>query len=200
MRLACRNRALVFAKGKLNFTGNFLCDLTLQGQHVAQFAIIIPRPEVALVSHLNELGSDTYFVCIASHAAFQHKLHSQFTSNLVQWRLAVLVMHDRGSRDHSQVLRIEVPHLRDHFLSRAIAEVFLPGISGQILEGQNSQHHSWARFLRLSARSPPAEVTGEYCDQKNAKGPGDYHPQSLLQVMICLCSPGLCRPGWPDEG
>ena len=40
---------------ELNFVGNLLRDLALKSQQVARFAIILPRPEVGLVFHLDEL-------------------------------------------------------------------------------------------------------------------------------------------------
>src|SRR5260370_25005740 len=42
--------------GELNPICNLLRNLTLKSQHAAQFAIVLPRPEVCLVFDLNELG------------------------------------------------------------------------------------------------------------------------------------------------
>ena len=60
-------------------------------------------------------------------------------------------MHYGGSRDHSQVLWIEVAKLGDHFFRHAICEVVLSRVSREILERQDRQHKSHLRLLRLNA-------------------------------------------------
>ena len=76
-----------------------------------------------LVFHLNELGGNSYFSCVTADAAFEDELHSEFTANLVQWRLPVFIMHNRRPRDYPQMLGIEVPHLRDGSTSGSWVEV-----------------------------------------------------------------------------
>jgi hypothetical protein len=61
-------------------------------------------------------------------------------------------MHDGGAPDKAQVLRIEVPELRDHFLGQAVAEVLLAGVSSEVLERENRQHQSSTGRLGGAAR------------------------------------------------
>ncbi len=116
----------------------------MKGQQAVQFAIVLSRPEVGLVSHLDELRGNSHLARVAPDAALQHVLHSQFTANLFQVLLAVLIVHDRSTRDDPEVLGIETSELGDHFLRHAVAEVVLSGISREVLEGQNRQHQSSA--------------------------------------------------------
>ncbi len=169
----------VITQRELNFVGNLVRDLTLKCQQVAQFAVVGPRPEMTLVLHLYKLGGDSHFIRIATHASLEHIVCSQFTPDLVQRRLAVLVVHDRGTRDHSQVLRIEVAQLRDHFLGHAVAKIFLPRVSCQILEGKDRQHQPSSWLSRRIARTGQTDVTDRSYDQNNAEGGGEHQPGFL---------------------
>jgi hypothetical protein len=149
-----------------NFIRNFLRDLTLKRQLIAEIAIVLPRPDMGLVFHLNQLGRNSHFVRIAPDATLEHILHSQFTSNLVERRLTALVMHDRGARDYAHMLRIEIPQSRDHFFGHPVAEVFLRGVSSHILERKNCQHHSSSGRLGPSG-SEPVKICDDGSDQDN---------------------------------
>src|SRR5579859_2021643 len=171
-------------EGELNFISNFLRDLPLKSQQAAQFAIILPRPEAGLVPHLDELRGNSYLVRVAPDAALQHVLHSQFTANLFQVRLAVLVVHDRSTRDDPEVLGIETSESGDHFLRHAVAEIILPGVSSEVLEGKNRQHRSSAQWLRASLGTGPLNVSTK-CRQdngdseKNQPSPWGRHVQDM---------------------
>src|SRR5262249_52734541 len=105
---------------------------------------------MTLVFHLNELGSHSYSVRFTPHTAFEHILHSQFTAYLVQSLLTILVVHNRGSRDHAEALRIETSELGDHFFRKAVAKILLRGVSGEVLERKNGQHQPLTGCLRPS--------------------------------------------------
>src|SRR6266496_1654693 len=111
-------------------------------------AVILSRPKVTLVFHLNKLGSDSHPVRFASHTALQDVLDLKFTADLVHWLPAVFVLHDGSARDHSQVIRIKISQLRDHLLREAVTEVVLAGVTGEVLEREHGHHDSRTRWLR----------------------------------------------------
>ncbi len=82
-------------------------------------------------------------------------------ADLVQRRLAVFVMHDRGAGDDAEVLWIEIPQLRDHFFGQAVAEVFLGRVSGEVLERENCNHRALARPLQPGPRTRPLKVADQ---------------------------------------
>ncbi len=90
-RFSSRPDSLVITQGELNLVRYGLRDLAVNSQEATQFTIILPRPKVSLVFDLNELGGDSHLIGIAPHAAFQHVLDAEVTTNPVQWLLAVFV-------------------------------------------------------------------------------------------------------------
>src|SRR6266478_6886885 len=97
-------------------------------------AVILSRPNVTLVFHLNQLGGDSHSVRFAPHTAFEDVLDLKFTSDLVHWLLTVLVVHDGSAGDHTQVSGIKISQLRDHLLREAVTEVVLGCVAGEVLE------------------------------------------------------------------
>src|SRR5690349_14495356 len=133
-----------------------------------------------LVFHLNELSGNSYFSCVTADASLEDELHSEFTANLVQWRLPVFIMHHRRPRDYPQMLRIEVPHLRNQFFGHSVAEIFLPRVAGKVLKRENGQHDAIVRRLCFSSSTRPAEVPRRDGDQKSAQRRCDNQPKSSV--------------------
>jgi hypothetical protein len=138
----------VVAEGQLDFVGHLLRDFVLQGQQAGHVAVILPRPDAGLVLYLNQLCRDAHVIGIASNTPLQHIFNSQLATDLRQLRLAVVVVHDGSSRDHSQSLRIEASQLGDHLLGEPITEIVLRGIAGEVLERQHRQHNPPSFGLR----------------------------------------------------
>jgi hypothetical protein len=100
---------------------------------------------------LNELGIDSHSIRITPNGALQHVLHAQFLADLRQLCRRVFIVHYRGACDHAHPARVEVTQLRDHFFCKAIAEIFLAWIPGEVLKRQNCQHNPARRdFVPLS--------------------------------------------------
>src|SRR4029077_16056824 len=64
----------------------------------------------------------------------------------------------------------------DHFLGHAVAEIFLPNISRQILERKDRQHHPSAWLSRRIGPPEPTDVPAQCRDQNNAEGGGERPP------------------------
>src|SRR5215472_12287434 len=96
---------------KLNFPGHSLCHVFLHREDVFCTAVIALRPKMGLVLYSNKLYGEAQAVGAASEAAFQHILDGELTTNLIQTLVTVLVPHDRGSRDHTQLLGTQAPQL-----------------------------------------------------------------------------------------
>src|SRR5229473_7577938 len=150
---------VVLAQSHVNSLGNFLRDFVLKSQKPAEFAIILPRPQMRLVPQLNELGGNADFVRITTDATLDHVFHSKFAPYLLQGFLRVLIVHDRRAGDHSKMLGVKPPELRDHFLRQTVAEVVLTRVPSQIFEGQNCDHGSSARSQEASSRAEPLNGT-----------------------------------------
>ena len=155
------------AQGELNLVGYFAGNFTLQGEHIAEFAIVLPRPKVRLVPQLNELRRDAHPARITPHAPFKNVLHPESTAYLVQRLLAVLVVHNRCPRDHPDMLRVQVSQLRDHLFRQAIAEVVLTVITGEIFKRKNRQHQSPVRYGGASLGAGPLKINTQDRDYNN---------------------------------
>src|SRR6266496_959166 len=110
-------------------------------------AIILSRPNVTLVFHLNKLGGDSHSVRFAPHTALQDVLDLKFTADLVHWLPAVFVLHDGSAGNHTQVIRIKISQLCDHLFREAVTEVVLACVAGEVLEREHGDHHSRTRWL-----------------------------------------------------
>ena len=59
---------------ELYFIGNLLRDFTLNRQQVARFAIVLSRPKVGLIFHLDELCGDSQSARVTPDTALQRVL------------------------------------------------------------------------------------------------------------------------------
>src|ERR1035441_6418858 len=103
--MALRMAACFDGPTRLDFLRDSRGYVVLQRNDVLRAAVVFLRPEVTLVFHLNELCGDAQPVSVAPDAALKNILHVEFTADLVQPLVAVLVSHNRGSRDHPQAFR-----------------------------------------------------------------------------------------------
>src|SRR5260370_31407000 len=97
---------------------------------------------MGLVFAVNELCRDSRFVTVAPHTSLQHILHPKFTADLVQRLRTGLVVHYGGPSNHSEALWVQASKLGDHFFSQAVAEIVLPNVSREVLDGKNRRHKS----------------------------------------------------------
>src|SRR5439155_26799351 len=67
-------------------------------------------------------------------------------------------------------LRMHTTELGDHLLRQAVAQVFLPRIPGEVLEGQHRQHDLVAGRDRVSCESEPGEVPAREQGNNEADG------------------------------
>ena len=91
----------MFAQSALNLARNFFRDLALHHQHILGLTVILPRPEVCLILHLNQLGGNSHGAGIASYTPLEHVLHFEFMCDLLQRLLVALVLHHRSAGDHA---------------------------------------------------------------------------------------------------
>src|SRR5215472_1310182 len=138
---------------------------------------------MGLVLDLNQLGGDSYFFRIASNAALKHILDAEFMRDLFQGCLRILVVHDRGASDYAEMLRIHPPELSNHLLRQPVAEVFLPGVSGKIVEGKNREHRPRGLW-RSGSRLRPLTVADERCGHKG-DDPKNHQPPPPGMAFAC---------------
>ena len=83
---------------------DFFGNLTLNGEHVRQIAIVGLRPEMRIGPRVDQLRVDADTVASALHAAFKHMGDAELLPDLAQVAFASgLVLHDRSATDHFQV-------------------------------------------------------------------------------------------------
>ena len=78
---------------------------------------------------------------------------SQFDANLGQRFRRAFVGHHRGAADHSEVLWVHQAERRDHFLGKAVRQIFAIGIGRKIVKRQHRQLHP--RWNLNGTRAPP---------------------------------------------
>ncbi len=158
-------------------------------------AVVLSRPDVSPIAHLNELGADPHSVCFAPDATLQHIVNVKFTADLVQWRLTVFVVHHRSARDHRQSLRLEISQSADHLFRQAVTEVLLPGITGQVLEGQYRQSQSSAGGPGPGARALEIDRQARDQNQREAKEDRPSPGQRLCAGFFDFRLSALLRTG-----
>ena len=124
-----------------------LCSFTLQFQDVTFVAVVVLRPHMGLIAHLNQLRSNPHAVAGVADAAFQHIIHTEFLTDLADRFFRVLVRHRGRTRDHAQAIMLKSAGLRDHFLGESVADEILRGVSGQVLKRKHHQHELCRRRL-----------------------------------------------------
>ena len=62
------------------------------------------RPQMRLVFHLDELGGNSYFVCVTADATFEDELHSEFTARGTVTKI--------GNDGHDIALDVDMPNAR----------------------------------------------------------------------------------------
>ena len=79
-------------------------DLTLNGEHVRQIAIVGLRPEMRIGPRVDQLRVHADTLANALHAAFKHMGDTELLADLAQVAFASsLVLRDRSATDHFQV-------------------------------------------------------------------------------------------------
>ena len=79
-----------------------LGDVVLQGEDVAQAALVAVGPDMSAGPGLDELGGDTHAVSGLAHAALDHIAHAELASHLLDVDGAALVGEAGIARDHEQ--------------------------------------------------------------------------------------------------
>src|SRR5437899_8801877 len=97
---------------------------------------------MGLFLHPNQPSRYSNTVWLTPPAALEHVVHPKFLSDPVDPLVRVLVSHRRSTRDHPQQVRRHLSEMRDDLLSQAVAEIFLPTVTAQILERKYHQHNA----------------------------------------------------------
>src|SRR6266487_7108566 len=70
---------------------DFLCDLTLDCEHIVQVAIVLLRPDVRIGARVDELGVDMNLSSCLAHATLQHVRYAKRVSDFVRVLLAMIL-------------------------------------------------------------------------------------------------------------
>src|SRR5204863_2456890 len=81
---------------------DLLCDLVLQDEDVAHFAVVALGPDVIPRSRVHQLSGDPHSMTRTLDAAFQDIPHTEVTAHLAYVHRFALVREDRVPGDHEQ--------------------------------------------------------------------------------------------------
>src|SRR5215475_10873880 len=112
---------------------------------MTRLTVVFSRPE-GLPFCVQKRGTYSHAVGFATYSAFKDVLDFQSVADLVGWLVVVLVAHDGVTGDYSEVDRIALPKLRNHFLRKAVTEVVLGRITSKVVKRQHGEHDPSARL------------------------------------------------------
>src|SRR6516225_8670583 len=90
-----------------NLARNCPGDVTLEFQDITEVAVVAFRPDMCLVTCLNQLSSDANTRSLPAHATFEQVTHTQFMGDLGSAFVASSVLHRGCSRDNAEMLGVE---------------------------------------------------------------------------------------------
>ena len=132
--------------------GHALRDLVLDGEDLAQLAIVLFRPELKAGLRLGEAHRDAQPVAGFPHAAFEQAADSQPLADFRNPEPARSVKR-RGPRDHAQSRN---PAERvDHLFGHPVAEILLVLLGAQVGEGQHCDREALPRLQFHAPLGPP---------------------------------------------
>ena len=102
-------------------TSNRLGDFALDPEHVCQIASISLRPEMRVVSGIDQLRIDSYLVRDPLDASFQNVSYPERTADVMQipHRRALILRHT-GAADHFQVC--DLGQIRENFILNTVGK------------------------------------------------------------------------------
>ncbi|KEI30270.1 hypothetical protein AR463_08680 [Ralstonia solanacearum] len=100
----------------LDFAGNCLGHLDLQGQDVMPVPLVGLGPQVRFVADPDELRRNPYPISGTPDASFEHVGNAEVLADLMNRLGRGFVAHRGSPRDHTQALRTEPGKLGDHVL------------------------------------------------------------------------------------
>ena len=118
---------------------------------------------------VNQLRRDTHSPTNATHRALDDGIDARLTADLRQVLRRLLVLHDRGARDHLE--RAHLGKARNQLLRHAIREVLFAGLAGEVIQRQHRyRSDGWRTDGPLApCRPPPEPRDGKQCDDSDAR-------------------------------
>ena len=147
-------------------------DVGLDVDDVHRLAIVAVAPELGLGGGLDQLHGDAQLIAKPPDAAFEHVVDAQFRADLADVLPGPLVEHRRRSRDDAELRRLQGAEFRNHLLGEAVAQVFLLGVTAEILEWQDRQRHLPGRHVGQGI-SPPDRHRHARDREQQYQGDGD---------------------------
>ena len=115
--------------------GNGQGDLALELEDVFERTHVTFGPEVRVGGAVDELGRDAYLVAHLEYGPFYQRIDAQFSRDLGQRLVGVLVAHGRSTRDDSQ--RADFRQLGNQRLGHPVDKILLLRIARDVRKGQH---------------------------------------------------------------
>ena len=156
---------------------DLLGDLVLEGEDVADLAVVALGPEVIAGGRVHELRRDAHAVARTLHAALQDVAHAEVAAHLADLHRPALVGEDRVARDDEEPGHLREPG--DQVLGDTVAEVVLRRVLAQVREGQHGDRRPvrQRKARGLGGEPAPAGPGGGSQEQQDRDGRGDCPDQ-----------------------
>ncbi len=92
----CQPRFLLRRQRNLDLSGDCVRHLALQGEDVAQVALVAVGPQVPVRGRMDQLRRDPHPLPGAQNRPLHHRIYVQLARDLRHLRPRVLVLHRRG--------------------------------------------------------------------------------------------------------
>ena len=135
-----------------------LCHLALEGQYVAQLAVVLIGPDVLVGCAPNQLGVHTNPVALPYHRTFDEGVHPKHFGDLWQRELRALQAHNRGTGNDAQITDPGQPPAQ--LFGHLVSQVFLGGVARQVVQGQDGQGRDFGLDRMPSAAPEHNEGNG----------------------------------------
>ena len=116
--------------------GNFLRDIVLQNEYVAEVAHVVVRPQVRIGARVDELHDDLQAIARLQHRSFDDPASAREFGDAPERIGGIAEMHRRRARQHRDALQSR--QARDQQFGDAVGDVVVL-IRRQVLEGQDDQ-------------------------------------------------------------
>src|ERR1700730_1834784 len=103
----CDSCFLAWRHSSLQLVGNRLSNLTLNGEHIREIAIVSLRPKMRIRARVNELGVDPDTVGRALDTTFQNVGNAELPSDFAKVAGANdLILHHAGATNHFKICHL----------------------------------------------------------------------------------------------
>ena len=116
--------------------------VALKSENVLHVAVIVLRPEMKAIGHVDKLRGNSQLVAGLAHTAFQHRAHVQLLADLPENAFVVLPLEGKGGTASRHAQSFHFGQHVEQFFGHSVAEIFVRFVCAHVHERQHGD-----RFL-----------------------------------------------------